>query len=401
MASYAESLNALNSQIALGHQMQSDRRRQALARAEMARSIGDAEMFAEEMNKASGKGFLSKMLGRKMYTADDMKTVARPRGGMQELSQGGEGYIGEEEAARGEFSELGKRMLQQAESTNPVLEEIIKQHGKDVGKGVGLAKELATGYGPKAQQALDKLNKITNESAFNELKMKAMDKAANNKRIKDWQDIPTEAEEQYQYHFREYQKNPNNRTFAELANQYKLLDNKFGWNMSSGLGAMRPPSGGGGNLGGGAGGKYYINLKTGERREKSPASGPNAELPPGWIRTNESGELGFIKKYEDIIKDPMSTQEQRNNAIAMVDKLTTGRVKREIVVQQSPRDASGFAAGIGYNDTADLAQGLNPPQVNTPATASNDQYIVGKTYRDAQGRKAKYLGNGKWGTPGA
>lgn len=437
MAGYADSLNALNAQLQVGHQMSMDNKRHHLQLAMMARSIGDSELFAEEMNKASGKGLIARMLGKKMYSADDMKTVARPKGteDLTLMSKGGEGTIGEEEAAGGEFSSLGKKMLSQAKAKQDVnpeftkiaaaaalekrgdeLQRILAQEG--VGAGVGLWKELDSGYGPKARQAMARLDAVqTNEDEYNALKRKALAKQALIAKKKEWDEIPTEAEEQYDYHYQKYQKalaggkqGEIAKAYNNMVNQFKLLDNKFQWNMSRGLSALRPPKGGGG-----FGGKNEVLWSTPDETVIYLPKG----VSPYDLEENDKRLKGYgkrpgtwrpvdpednAKRQDQILayrKALAETQKGSDEARRIEKKIAQleGRPQTSMtrVVYANPiRGQFGFASDLAYQDTD---QGLASPAWNTPATASNDPYEVGKVYKDAQGRKARYLGNGKWTTP--
>lgn len=312
------------------------------------RGMGDAKRAAQSFNNAMGRG-VSRMNAEDFRVEGGANAPGAPRRGLAQTMKAVDPSL-DEAALSGKFTGLGKQLLAQGDTTDPRLNEAFKQSG--LGQGEGLSKELSTGYGPKAAKAMERLNKVAvNTADFEAYKERAKQRAGVGP-----SDIPTEAEEQYGYYFDVLNKarlsgNPGAIRDAknDLVLKYRMLDNKFGWNMSSGLKdllAERPSSGGRGA----GGGKYYINDLTGERRESSPGTDAKGNLPKGWRRVTEATDQAQIKMYEDIRKNPDSTPEQVEDAEVRLSRLKGERERKQIVTATPLRGSTGFATGIDYRD---------------------------------------------------
>ena len=357
------------------------------------RSMGDAKRAAQSFNNAMGRG-VSKMNAEDFRVESGANAPGAPRRGLAQTMKAIDPSM-DEAALSGEFTGLGKQLLAQGDTTDPRLNEAFKQSG--LGQGEGLSKELATGYGPKAAKAMERLNKVAvNTADFEAYKERAKQRAGVGP-----SDIPTEAEEQYGYYFDVLNKarlsgNPGAIRDAknDLVLKYRMLDNKFGWNMSSGLKDLlaERPSGGGRGAGGG---KYYINDMTGERRESSPGTDAKGNLPKGWRRVTEATDQASIKMYEDIIKNPDSTPEQVKDAEVRLGRYRGERERKEIITMNRDASSPGLSPLVNYRDTdtdyENMAAGPNNKNkvAAEPKSAPTIKYKEGYEY-EVNGQRMVY-----------
>ena len=357
------------------------------------RGMGDAKRAAQSFNNAMGRG-VSRMNAEDFRVERGANAPGVPRRGLAQTMKAADPSM-DEAALSGEFTGLGKQLLAQGDTTDPRLNEAFKQSG--LGQGEGLSKELATGYGPKAAKAMERLNKVAvNTADFEAYKERAKQRAGVGP-----SDIPTEAEEQYGYYFDVLNKarlsgNPGAIRDAknDLVLKYRMLDNKFGWNMSSGLKDLlaERPSGGGRGAGGG---KYYINDLTGERRESSPGTDAKGNLPKGWRRVTEATDQAGIKMYEDIIKNPDSTPEQVKDAEVRLGRYRGERERKEIITMNRDASSPGLSPLVNYRDTdtdyENMAAGPNNKnQVSAePKSAPKIKYKEGYEY-EVNGQRMVY-----------
>lgn len=348
------------------------------------RSMGDAKRAAQSFNNAMGRG-VSRMNAEDFRVESGANAPGAPRRGLAQTMKAIDPSM-DEAALSGEFTGLGKKLLAQGDTTDPRLNEAFKQSG--LGQGEGFAKELATGYGPKAAKALERINKVAvNTADFEAYKERAKQRAGVGP-----SDIPTEAEEQYGYYFDVLNKarlsgNPGAIRDAknDLVLKYRMLDNKFGWNMSAGLKDLlaERPSGGGRGAGGG---KYYINDLTGERRESSPGTDAKGNLPKGWRRITEATDQALIKMYEDIIKNPDSTPEQVKDAEVRLGRYRGERERKEIITMNRDASSPGLSPLVNYRDTdtdyENMAAGPNNKNqvAAEPKSAPKIKYKEGYEY---------------------
>ena len=242
------------------------------------RSMGDAKRAAQSFNNAMGRG-VSRMNAEDFRVESGANAPGAPRRGLAQTMKAIDPSM-DEAALSGEFTGLGKKLLAQGDTTDPRLNEAFKQSG--LGQGEGFAKELATGYGPKAAKALERINKVAvNTADFEAYKERAKQRAGVGP-----SDIPTEAEEQYGYYFDVLNKarlsgNPGAIRDAknDLVLKYRMLDNKFGWNMSAGLKDLlaERPSGGVG------GGKKVLWKERGSERKQYLPEGQVPKDSENWV----------------------------------------------------------------------------------------------------------------------
>ena len=357
------------------------------------RGMGDAKRAAQSFNNAMGRG-VSRMNAEDFRVERGANAPGVPRRGLAQTMKAADPSM-DEAALSGEFTGLGKQLLAQGDTTDPRLNEAFKQSG--LGQGEGLSKELATGYGPKAAKAMERLNKVAvNTADFEAYKERAKQRAGVGP-----SDIPTEAEEQYGYYFDVLNKarlsgNPGAIRDAknDLVLKYRMLDNKFGWNMSSGLKDLlaERPSGGGRGAGGG---KYYINDMTGERRESSPGTDAKGNLPKGWRRVTEATDQASIKMYEDIIKNPDSTPEQVKDAEVRLGRYRGERERKEIITMNRDASSPGLSPLVNYRDTdtdyENMAAGPNNKNkvAAEPKSAPTIKYKEGYEY-EVNGQRMVY-----------
>lgn len=336
-------------------------RAQAMQRFAMFRSLGDAKRAAEELNKAQGKGLLYRLFSDNYnrpedFSVEDRGLAGQMRGSMkppQEVS-------------------MSDKMQVAMQAAN---QEMAKQGGY----GTGLLEEAKTGFGPKARALMEKLPRSAYEregpidmqpqgEEYTDAKAAAAQKRIaqvensqakyESMKARNMQSSPVSAQatDQYDYYKAQYdaalasgKQGLIKDAYNDMVHKFKLLDNKFGWNMSAGLKELRPtfPSGGGRGAGGG---KYYINDLTGERRESSPGTDAKGNLPKGWRRITEATDQAGIKMYEDILKNPDSTPEQIRDAKVRLSRLKGERERKQIVTATPLRGSTGFATGIDYRD---------------------------------------------------
>lgn len=312
-------------------------RMNALQRAQVARNMGLADIAAQEMNRSTSKGV------RGMTAADfnvaDKGLAGQMRGVLEPPP----------EVAMSDKMQIAMQAANKA---------MAKQGGYGRGKGLVDAGQTtfdaersltpdANEYTPANASAAQKriLQVQDAQSKYESMKMQNMQAAP----------ISSQATDQYDFFKQQYDAalatgKPGliKDAYNDMVHKFKMLDNKFGWNMSSGLASLRPTFGGGGR--GAGGGKYYINDLTGERRESSPGTDAKGNLPKGWRRVTEATDQAQIKMYEDIRKNPDSTPEQVEDAEVRLSRLKGERERKQIVTATPLRGSTGFATGIDYRD---------------------------------------------------
>jgi len=315
-------------------------RMNALQRAQVARNMGLADIAAQEMNRSTSKGV------RGMTAADfnvaDKGLAGQMRGVLEPPP----------EVAMSDKMQIAMQAANKA---------MAKQGGYGRGKGLVDAGQTTfdaersltpetNEYTPANASAAQKriLQVQDAQSKYESMKMQNMQAAP----------ISSQATDQYDFFKQQYDAalatgKPGliKDAYNDMVHKFKMLDNKFGWNMSSGLASLRPTFGGGGR--GAGGGKYYINDLTGERRESSPGTDAKGNLPKGWRRVTEATDQAGIKMYEDILKNPDSTPEQIRDAEVRLSRLKGERERKQIVTATPLRGSTGFATGLDYQETGD------------------------------------------------
>ena len=298
------------------------------------RSMGDAKRAAQSFNNAMGRG-VSRMNAEDFRVESGANAPGAPRRGLAQTMKAIDPSM-DEAALSGEFTGLGKKLLAQGDTTDPRLNEAFKQSG--LGQGEGFAKELATGYGPKAAKALERINKVAvNTADFEAYKERAKQRAGVGP-----SDIPTEAEEQYGYYFDVLNKarlsgNPGAIRDAknDLVLKYRMLDNKFGWNMSAGLKDLlaERPSGGVG------GGKKVLWKERGSERKQYLPEGQVPKDSENWVPIDSEDSSA-------LRRDLLKLDEQIAAARAANDEktLSTLMARRRQLEGKTPETKQNFVA---------------------------------------------------------
>ena len=347
------------------------------------RSMGDAKRAAQSFNNAMGKG-VSRMNAEDFRVESGANAPGAPRRGLAQTMKAIDPSM-DEAALSGEFTGLGKKLLAQGDTTDPRLNEAFKQSG--LGQGEGFAKELATGYGPKAAKALERINKVAvNTADFEAYKERAKQRAGVGP-----SDIPTEAEEQYGYYFDVLNKarlsgNPGAIRDAknDLVLKYRMLDNKFGWNMSAGLKDLlaERPSGGVG------GGKKVLWKERGSERKQYLPEGQVPKDSENWVPI-DSEDSSALRR--DLVK----LDEQIAAARAANDEktLSTLMARRRQLEGKTPETKQNFVARMDNSlinpylsyqsgddlDTRNVADNT-PANKNQPAAQPKIKYKEGYEY---------------------
>lgn len=298
------------------------------------RSMGDAKRAAQSFNNAMGRG-VSRMNAEDFRVESGANAPGAPRRGLAQTMKAIDPSM-DEAALSGEFTGLGKKLLAQGDTTDPRLNEAFKQSG--LGQGEGFAKELATGYGPKAAKALERINKVAvNTADFEAYKERAKQRAGVGP-----SDIPTEAEEQYGYYFDVLNKarlsgNPGAIRDAknDLVLKYRMLDNKFGWNMSAGLKDLlaERPSGGVG------GGKKVLWKERGSERKQYLPEGQVPKDSENWVPI-DSEDSSALRR--DLIKldEQIAAAREANDE----KTLSTLMARRRQLEGKTPETKQNFVA---------------------------------------------------------
>lgn len=321
-------------------------RAQAMQRFAMFRSLGDAKRAAEELNKAQGKGLLYRLFSDNYNRPEDFSVADRGLAGQMR------GVL--EPPPEVAMSDKMQIAMQAANKA------MAKQGG--YGRGKGLvdagqitfdaeksltpdANEYTTANASAAQKRILQVQDA--QSKYESMKMQNMQAAP----------ISSQATDQYDFFKQQYDAalatgKPGliKDAYNDMVHKFKMLDNKFGWNMSSGLARLRPTFGGGGR--GGKGGQLWYNQLTGDVTDQHPGYEADGKtIKKGFIPQTESTFQTMIKRNEEILNDDKNyTPEQRRQARVNLDLLQRGRAKREVVTATPLRGSTGFATGIDYRD---------------------------------------------------
>ena len=348
------------------------------------RSMGDAKRAAQSFNNAMGRG-VSRMNAEDFRVESGANAPGAPRRGLAQTMKAIDPSM-DEAALSGEFTGLGKKLLAQGDTTDPRLNEAFKQSG--LGQGEGFAKELATGYGPKAAKALERINKVAvNTADFEAYKERAKQRAGVGP-----SDIPTEAEEQYGYYFDVLNKarlsgNPGAIRDAknDLVLKYRMLDNKFGWNMSAGLKDLLAERPSGGGIGGG---KKVLWKERGSERKQYLPEGQVPKDSENWVPI-DSEDSSALRR--DLVK----LDEQIAAARAANDEktLSTLMARRRQLEGKTPETKQNFVARMDNSlinpylsyqsgddlDTRNVADNT-PANKNQPVAQPKIKYKEGYEY---------------------
>ena len=380
-------------------------RAQAMQRFAMFRSLGDAKRAAEELNKAQGKGLLYRLFSDNYNRPEDFSVAGRGLAGQM----------------RGSMEP--PQEVSMSDKMQVAMQAANQEMAKQGGYGTGLLEEAKTGFGPKARALMEKLPRSAYEregpidmqpqgEEYTDAKAAAAQKRIaqvensqakyESMKARNMQSSPVSAQatDQYDYYKAQYdaalasgKQGLIKDAYNDMVHKFKMLDNKFGWNMSSGLASLRPTFGGGGR--GAGGGKYYINDLTGERRESSPGTDAKGNLPKGWRRVTEATDQASIKMYEDIIKNPDSTPEQVKDAEVRLGRYRGERERKEIITMNRDASSPGLSPLVNYRDTdtdyENMAAGPNNKnQVSAePKSAPKIKYKEGYEY-EVNGQRMVY-----------
>ncbi len=347
------------------------------------RSMGDAKRAAQSFNNAMGRG-VSRMNAEDFRVESGANAPGAPRRGLAQTMKAIDPSM-DEAALSGEFTGLGKKLLAQGDTTDPRLNEAFKQSG--LGQGEGFAKELATGYGPKAAKALERINKVAvNTADFEAYKERAKQRAGVGP-----SDIPTEAEEQYGYYFDVLNKarlsgNPGAIRDAknDLVLKYRMLDNKFGWNMSAGLKDLlaERPSGGVG------GGKKVLWKERGSERKQYLPEGQVPKDSENWVPIDSEDSSALRRDLLKLDEQIAAAREANDEKT-----LSTLMARRRQLEGKTPETKQNFVARMDNSlinpylsypsgddlDTRNVADNT-PANKNQPAAQPKIKYKEGYEY---------------------
>lgn len=407
-------------------------RAQAMQRFAMFRSLGDAKRAAEELNRAQGKGWLSKLFGD-YNKPEDFYVSGEP--GSVEVGPRPEADPNDIAAAQGGFSSLGKELLQQAKAgtqneefskivgqaeskglSQAFQEALTSEGGSKIGEGVGFGKEIESGFGPKARAALATLEAKTDTSEHDEYMGRVKKRLADVSEAQDRYDrlkiknmsarkLPPNATDQYDFYMDQY--NAARATgkpglikdaYNDLVHKFKLLDNKWGWNMSAGLKDLRP------NFPGGAGGgKKVLWKERGSERKQYLPEGQVPKDSENWVPIDSEDSAAMRR-------DLMKLDEQIAQAREAGDKkvLATLIARRRQIEGKSPETIQNFVPRmdnalinpyLAYNsgqetDTRNIAD--NTP-TNKNDLSAKPKYKEGYLY-EVNGKRMLWK-NGRWVKP--
>lgn len=347
------------------------------------RSMGDAKRAAQSFNNAMGRG-VSRMNAEDFRVESGANAPGAPRRGLAQTMKAIDPSM-DEAALSGEFTGLGKKLLAQGDTTDPRLNEAFKQSG--LGQGEGFAKELATGYGPKAAKALERINKVAvNTADFEAYKERAKQRAGVGP-----SDIPTEAEEQYGYYFDVLNKarlsgNPGAIRDAknDLVLKYRMLDNKFGWNMSAGLKDLlaERPSGGVG------GGKKVLWKERGSERKQYLPEGQVPKDSENWVPIDSEDSSALRRDLLKLDEQIAAAREANDEKT-----LSTLMARRRQLEGKTPETKQNFVARMDNSlinpylsypsgddlDTRNVADNT-PANKNQPVAQPKIKYKEGYEY---------------------
>ena len=347
------------------------------------RSMGDAKRAAQSFNNAMGRG-VSRMNAEDFRVESGANAPGAPRRGLAQTMKAIDPSM-DEAALSGEFTGLGKKLLAQGDTTDPRLNEAFKQSG--LGQGEGFAKELATGYGPKAAKALERINKVAvNTAEFEAYKERAKQRAGVGP-----SDIPTEAEEQYGYYFDVLNKarlsgNPGAIRDAknDLVLKFRMLDDKFGWNMSAGLKDLlaERPSGGVG------GGKKVLWKERGSERKQYLPEGQVPKDSENWVPIDSEDSSALRRDLLKLDEQIAAAREANDEKT-----LSTLMARRRQLEGKTPETKQNFVARMDNSlinpylsyqsgddlDTRNVADNT-PANKNQPVAQPKIKYKEGYVY---------------------
>ena len=363
----------------------------ALQRFERFRSLGDAKRAAEELNKAQGKGWLHKLFSNDYNKPEDFDVA-------------GQGLASQMLGERPEVA-MDDKMQVAMQAANQEME-------KQGGYGTKLSQEMKTGFGPKAarlatenvqgpeQVGLSDSSLTADVDQYTSPKAAAAQKRMlqvensqqkyDSMKMSNMQSRPLSPNAIDQYDFVKQQYDAALATgkqglikdaYNDMVHKFKLLDNKWGWNMSKDLKNLRPSFGGTGT-GAGKSGQIWYNDLTGAVTDQHPGYEADGKtIKKGFKPQTEATFQSMTKRNEDILNDDKNyTPEQRKQARVNLDLLLGGRAKREIVTMNRDASSPGLSPLVNYRDQ------------NSPMDTSNiaADFPANKNAPTAQPKAPKY-----------
>lgn len=321
-------------------------RAQAMQRFAMFRSLGDAKRAAEELNKAQGKGLLYRLFSDNYNRPEDFSVAGRGLAGQM----------------RGSMEP--PQEVSMSDKMQVAMQAANQEMAKQGGYGTGLLEEAKTGFGPKARALMEKLPRSAYEregpidmqpqgEEYTDAKAAAAQKRIaqvensqakyESMKARNMQSSPVSAQatDQYDYYKAQYdaalasgKQGLIKDAYNDMVHKFKLLDNKFGWNMSAGLKELRPTFGGG--IGGG---KKVLWKERGSERKQYLPEGQVPKDSENWVPI-DSEDSSALRR--DLIK----LDEQIAAARAADDEktLSTLMARRRQLEGKTPETKQNFVA---------------------------------------------------------
>lgn len=314
-------------------------RMNALQRAQVARNMGLADIAAQEMNRSTSKGV------RGMTAADfnvaDKGLAGQMRGVLEPPP----------EVAMSDKMQIAMQAANQ---------EMAKQGGY----GTGLLEEAKTGFGPKARALMEKLPRSAYEregpidmqpqgEEYTDAKAAAAQKRIaqvensqakyESMKARNMQSSPVSAQatDQYDYYKAQYdaalasgKQGLIKDAYNDMVHKFKLLDNKFGWNMSAGLKELRPTFGGG--IGGG---KKVLWKERGSERKQYLPEGQVPKDSENWVPIDSEDSSALRRDLLKLDEQIAAAREANDEKT-----LSTLMARRRQLEGKTPETKQNFVA---------------------------------------------------------
>ena len=377
-------------------------RQMALQRFSAFRSLGDSKRAAEELNKAQGKGLLARMFGNNYNKPEDFDVA-------------GPGLANQMMGARPEVAEDDKMQI--------AMQAANIEMDRQGGYGGALTKEMKSGYGPRAAALAAKnvqgpeqisvsgspltadVDQYTSPKAVaaqkRVLQVENSQQKYDSMKMSNMQSRPLSPDATDQYDFFKQQYDAALATgkqglikdaYNDMVHKFKMLDNKFGWNMSSGLASLRPTFGGGGG-----GGKRVLWKERGSERKQYLPEGQVPKDSENWVPIDSEDSSAMrrdLVKLDDQIAAARSANDEKT--------LSTLMARRRQLEGKTPETKQNFVARMdnslinpylaytsGENvDTGNIADNT-PVNKNQPAAQPKIKYKEGYEY-EVNGQRMVY-----------
>lgn len=344
----------------------------ALQRFERFRSLGDAKMAAEELNRAQGKGWLHKLFSNNYNRPEDFDVA-------------GQGLASQMIGERPEVAEDDKKQVAM-QAANQEMERLG-------GYGTGLLEEVKTGFGPKARALMEKLPRAAYEldgpidmrpqgeeytpekaSAAQKriMKVEQSQEKYDSMKIRNMQSRPLspDATDQYDFYKQQYdaalasgRQGLIKDAYNDMVHKFKLLDNKWGWNMSAGLKDLRPTFPGGGA----GGGKKVLWKERGSEKKQYLPEGQVPKDSENWVPIDSEDSSAMRR---DLVK----LDEQIAEARAANDDKTVSTLmaRRRQIEGKTPETTQNFVARMDNSLINPYLTYGSEPGMDTQNIADND-----------------------------